>query len=155
MQEDNIQRSFDGHLWILTKRQKTGVQSNVRLLPVPQQIIEKYRGLCPDGKVLPVPSNDTGNRFLKKLGQACGIETKVTFHLARHTFATTLTLGKGVPIESVSKILGHKSIKTTQIYARIVNEKVSRDIDELSPKLANLENVFAQTTKSDPTDNGN
>jgi integrase len=144
LREENIQRSFDGQLWIITKRQKTNVQSNVRLLSIPQQIIEKYKGRCEDGFVLPVPSNQWAAQVLKKLGKECGITTRVTFHLARHTFATTVTLGKGVPIETVSKMLGHTSIKTTQIYARIVNSKVSNDMEVLSHKLGNFENVYQQ-----------
>jgi site-specific recombinase XerD len=86
LREEHIQRSFDGQLWILTKRQKTNVQSNVRLLSIPQQIIEKYRGKCEDGMLLPVPLNGDGNKRLKKLGEQCGISTKISFHLARHTF---------------------------------------------------------------------
>jgi integrase len=101
LREEHIQRSFDGQLWVITKRQKTNVQSNVRLLSIPQQILEKYKGKCSDGLLLPVPISWKGNTRLKKLGIKCGIATKVTFHLARHTFATTVTLGKGVPIESV------------------------------------------------------
>ena len=148
LREEHIQRSFDGQLWILTKRQKTNIQSNVRLLSIPLQIIEKYRGKCSDGRLLPVPISWKGNNRLKKLGIKCGISTKVTFHLARHTFATTVTLGKGVPIESVSKMLGHTNIKTTQIYARIVDSKVSSDMEILSQKLSNLENVYQQAQAS-------
>ena len=144
LREENIQRSFDGNDWIIIKRQKTNVQSNVRLLPVPQQIIKKYKGKCSDGLVLPVHPNWKGNWHLKKLGKQCGISTKITYHLARHTFATTVTLGKGVPIETVSSTLGHRSIKTTQIYARIVNSKVSSDMEVLSHKLGNLENLYQQ-----------
>ena len=148
LREEHIQRSFDGQLWIITKRQKTNVQSNVRLLSIPQQILEKYKGQCDDGRLLPVPISWKGNTRLKKLGKKCGITTKVTFHLARHTFATTVTLGKGVPIESVSKMLGHTNIKTTQIYARIVDSKVSNDMEVLSHKLGNLENVYQQMQAS-------
>jgi integrase len=148
LREEHIQQSFDGHLWIMTKRQKTGTQSNIRLLPVPLQILEKYKGKCSDGMLLPVLPMNKGNIYLKKLGKQCGIATKVTFHLARHTFATTVTLAKGVPIESVSKMLGHKSVKTTQIYARIVDTKVSNDMELLSQKLGHLENVFQQTQAS-------
>ena len=148
LREENIQRSFDGNLWIIMKRHKTNVQSNVRLLPVALQLIEKYKGKCKDGMLLPVPINCDGNRKLKKLGKECGIATKVTFHLARHTFATTVTLGKGVPIETVSKMLGHTSIKTTQIYARIVDSKVSSDMEKLSHKLGNLENVYPKMKAS-------
>jgi site-specific recombinase XerD len=148
LREENIQRSFDGQLWVMTKRQKTNVQSNVRLLSIPQQILEKYKGKCRGDLVLPVMPNDLGNNHLKKLGKQCGIATKVTFHLARHTFATTVTLAKGVPIESVSKMLGHKSVRTTQIYARIVDTKVSSDMEALSQKLGNLENVYQQVKAS-------
>jgi integrase len=144
LREEHIQRSFDGQLWILTKRQKTNIQSNVRLLSIPRQILEKYKGKCSDGRLLPVPICWKGNNRLKKLGEKCGISTKVTFHLARHTFATTVTLGKGVPIESVSKMLGHTNIKTTQIDARIVDTKVSNDMEILSHKLGNFENVYQQ-----------
>ena len=148
LREENIQRSFDGQLWIMTKRKKTNISSNVRLLSIPQQILEKYKGKCTDGMLLPVPHNGVGNRNLKKLGKECGFSTKVTFHLARHTFATTVTLAKGVPIESVSKMLGHTSIETTQIYARIVDSKVSSDMELLSHKLGNLEDVYQQMKAS-------
>ena len=148
LSEEHIQRSFDGQLWIITKRQKTNSQSNVRLLSIPQQIIDKYKGKCTDGKLLPVPTNYRGNIHLKRLGEECKIATKITFHLARHTFATTVTLGKGVPIESVSKMLGHTNIKTTQIYARIVDSKVSSDMEILSQKLGKLEHVYQQAQAS-------
>jgi integrase len=142
LREEHIQRSFDGQLWIKIKRQKTNIQSNVRLLSIPQQLLEKYKGKCENGFLLPVPKSANGNEQLKKLGKECEIATKVTFHLARHTFATTVTLEKGVPMESVSKMLGHTNINTTQIYARIVDKKVSNDMELLSQKLGNLENVF-------------
>ena len=148
LREENIQKSFDGQLWIKIKRQKTNVQSEIPLLPIPQQILDKYKGKCSDGRLLPVPLNGDGNVLLRDLGKQCKFPIKVTFHLARHTFATTVTLAKGVPIESVSKMLGHKSIKTTQIYARIVNSKVSSDMVILSPKLGNLENVYQQAQAS-------
>ena len=95
----------------MTKRQKTNVQSNILLLEVPQRIIEKYNGTLPDGVLLPVLSNQKMNSYLKEIGDLCGIEKNLTFHLARHTFATTITLAKGVPIETVSKMLGHTNIK--------------------------------------------
>ena len=148
LREEHIQRSFDGQLWIKIKRQKTNIQSNVRLLSIPLQLIEKYRGKSENGFLLPVLKYPHGNERLKKLGIACGIATKVTYHLARHTFATTVTLEKGVPIESVSKMLGHTNINTTQIYARIVDKKVSNDMDLLSQKLGNLETVYQQMQKA-------
>ena len=92
-----------------------------------------------DAPILPVVSNQKSNAYLKEIGDICGVEKHLTFHLARHTFATTMTLGKGVPIESVSKMLGHTNISTTQIYARITNDKISKDMDELSRNLGALD----------------
>jgi site-specific recombinase XerD len=142
LRDEHLQRSIDGQTWIKIKRQKTNILSNVRLLSIPQQILEKYSGKCENGCLLPVPESPHGNLQLKKLGIECEIATKVTFHLARHTFATTVTLEKGVPIESVSKMLGHTNIGTTQIYARIVDKKVSNDMELLSQKLGKLEDVY-------------
>ena len=117
LREEHIQRSFDGNIWIKTKRQKTLVNSNVPLLDVPKAILEKYKNRQPNGKLLPVISNQKMNEYLDEIATLCNIDKHITFHLARHTFATTITLSQGVPIESVSKMLGHKSIRTTQIYA--------------------------------------
>ena len=80
--------------------------------------------------------------YLKEIGDLCGIDKNLTFHLARHTFATTITLAKGVPIETVSKMLGHTNIQTTQIYARITNSKISNDMEDLAGKLGNVESVY-------------
>jgi site-specific recombinase XerD len=135
LRETNIRVSFDGNLWVMTKRQKTDVQSNIPLLDVPKQILEKYKGTLSNGAVLPVPSNQKMNAYLKEIGELCGIGKNLTFHLARHTFATTTTLAKGVPIETVSKMLGHTNIKTTQIYARITDNKISHDMTVLAKKL--------------------
>lgn len=97
-------------------------------------ILDKYKSL-PNGVLLPIPTNQKTNQYLKEIADVCGITKNLTFHLARHTFATTITLSKGVPIESVSKMLGHTNIKTTQIYARITNEKISSDMQILAKKL--------------------
>jgi site-specific recombinase XerD len=148
LRSEHVQRSFDGQLWVMKKKKKTSVQSNVRLLSIPQQILEKYKDKCEGGFLLPVPKSPHGNLQLKKLGKQCGIATKITFHLARHTFATTVTLSKGVPIETVSKMLGHTNVNTTQIYARIVDKKVSNDMEILSQKLGHLENVYQQMQAS-------
>ena len=130
---------MDGHLWIITRRQKTNIDSNIRLLDVPKRIIAKYEGKTGDDRLFAVPSNWSCNNILKNIGKQCGFKIKLTFHVARHTFSTSLTLAKGMPIETVSRILGHTNIKTTQIYAKITNEKVSRDMELLSQKLAGLE----------------
>jgi len=136
LRTNNIRTSFDGGLWVMGKREKTGVSYNVPLLDIPKRIIEKYSGKLPDNKVLPVMSNQKMNEYLKEIGTICGIDKGLSYHLARHTFAT-LTLTKGVSIESVSKMLGHTNIKTTQIYARITDVKVSNDMASFAEKLEN------------------
>lgn len=115
--KSNLQTSFDGHLWIITRRQKTNTDSSIRLLEVPKRIIEKYKGYSRDNRIFPVPSNSSCNAILKKIAKQCGINKRLTYHVSRHTFSTTVTLSQGVPIETVSRMLGHTNIKTTQIYA--------------------------------------
>lgn len=136
---DNLQTFFDGNLWIITRRKKTNTESNIRLLDVPRKIIEKYRGLARDNKVFPIPSNTTCNKILKEIGRQCGFKTRLSTHVARHTNATTVLLSNGVPIETVSRLLGHTNIKTTQIYAKITNQKISQDMETLSHKLEDME----------------
>lgn len=137
--KDNLKISFDSHLWIITRRQKTNTDSSIRLLEVPKRIIEKYKGYIRDNRIFPVPSNSSCNAILKKIAKQCGINKRVTYHQSRHTFSTTITLSQGVPIETVSRMLGHTNIKTTQIYAKITKEKISQDMEVLSHKLARLE----------------
>lgn len=127
-------------VWIRTHRQKTGVRSNVPLLEIPRNIIAKYcvfEALNDNDPILPIISNQKMNAYLKELADLCKISKELTFHVARHTFATTVTMMNGVPIESVSKMLGHKKIATTQHYARIVDKKVGEDMDILAQKLNN------------------
>lgn len=135
----NIQKMFDGRLWIVTHRQKTNTKVTVPLLPPALKILKKYEGKYLDGQLLPIITNQKLNCYLKEIADLCEINKNLTFHLARHTFATTMTLGKGVPIESVSKMLGHTNIQTTQIYARITNEKISHDMENLAKNLGNLD----------------
>jgi site-specific recombinase XerD len=135
---DDIQTGLDGELWIMVDRKKTGIQSHIPLLPEPARIIDLYKSnpeSVSKGRILPVLSNQKVNAYLKEIGDLCGITKNITFHMARHTFATTVTLSNGVSIESVSSMLGHKSIRTTQIYAKVVKEKVSREMNELKDKL--------------------
>lgn len=136
---DNIQKMFDGRLWIVTHRQKTNTKVTVPLLPPALKILNKYEGQFLDGQLLPIITNQKLNCYLKEIAEICEINKNLTFHLARHTFATTMTLGKGVPIESVSKMLGHTNIQTTQIYARITNEKISKDMATLAQNLGSLD----------------
>ena len=137
--KDNLQTSFDGKLWIITKRQKTGVESNIMLLDIPKQIIEKYDGMANDNLLLPVPTYITACKNIKKIIGLCGIEKEITWHTSRHTMATEICLTNGVPIETLSKMLGHTNIRTTQIYAKITHEKESRDMAALSDKLSKIE----------------
>lgn len=139
LRAENIKKMFDGKLWIVTHRQKTKTNVNVPLLPMAEKILRKYEGKYLDGQLMPIITNQKLNCYLKEIADICGIEKNLTFHLARHTFATTMTLGKGVPIESVSKMLGHTNIQTTQIYARITNEKISHDMENLAKNLGSLD----------------
>jgi site-specific recombinase XerD len=134
LRENNIRTSFDSSLWIMGKREKTGVNFNIPLLDIPKTILEKYKGTLPNSYVLPVLSNQKMNAYLKEIADVCGIDKNLTFHLARHTFAT-LALTKGVSIESVSKMLGHTNIQTTQIYARITDKKIGDEMNMFADKL--------------------
>jgi len=125
--EENIRTYFDEHEWININRQKTGVVSNIRLLDIANRIIGKYRGLCGDG------------RSIRAVAKRCGITKHITWHQSRHTAATTIFLSNGVPIETVSSMLGHKSIKTTQIYAKITKEKLNQDMENLAARLNGVE----------------
>ena len=136
MRQENIQKSFDGNLWIITKRQKTNTDVNVPLLDIPKMILKKYKGKLPDGKILPVISNQKLNAYLKEIADICGIKKNLTFHLARHTYATPICLSNGVSLETLSKMLGHKNITTTQIYAKVTHPMIDREVDMLKEKLA-------------------
>ena len=135
---DAVSKGIDGGYWLSTNRQKTGAKESVPLLPIALDIIEKYRDhkYCIEAnKLLPVNSNQRYNAYLKEIADICHIKKKITSHIARHTFATTVTLANGVPIETVSSMLGHNSIRTTQIYAKVVEKKVSEDMQNLKKKL--------------------
>ena len=131
-------RGIDGDHWLITSRQKTGTPVKIPLLPRAKDIIEKYRNnpkSLNDGTLFPNISNQRLNGYLKEMADVCGIDKNLTFHLARHTFATTITLSNGVPIESVSKMLGHTKITTTQVYAKVIESKLSDDMKLLKQKL--------------------
>lgn len=151
LSKDNIVRGIDGNYWIKTKRAKTDSSSNITILSNAFSIIQKYK-THPDiensNKVIPILSNQRMNSYLKEIADLCGITKNLTFHLARHTFATTVTLTNGVPIESVSKMLGHKSLKTTQHYAKILDRKVRDDMAILKEKLALKKSKAAENSTS-------
>jgi integrase len=134
---EEITTGIDGEKWIWTSRQKTDSATGVSLLPPALQILNRYKDdpQCLNKKrLLPVLSNQKMNTYLKEIADACTITKKMTFHTARHTFATTVTLSNGVPIETVSRMLGHKNLKTTQHYAKILDLKVSADMSVLRLK---------------------
>jgi site-specific recombinase XerD len=147
LDKSQIVLGIDGENWIYTHRQKTDTQSNIPILPMAQAILDKYGAdveCINKGKILPVLSNQKMNEYLKEIAALCGIDKDFTYHTARHTFATTVTLSNGVPIESVSKMLGHKDLKITQHYAKILNSKVSEDMKLLRQKLMNTSSQFLQ-----------
>jgi site-specific recombinase XerD len=123
---ENIEVGVDGKQWIIINRRKTGVRSAVPILPRALVILQKYE------YKLPVCSNQRMNGYLKEIADLCDIKKTLTTHIARHTFATTITLSQGVPIETVSKMLGHSDIRTTQIYAKVTDRKVAKDMQSLT-----------------------
>ncbi len=136
----NIAIGVDGERWIYINRTKTDTRSNIPILPIASYLLEKYKDhpqVVNQDKLLPILSNQKMNSYLKEIADTCGITKELTFHIARHTFATTVTLSNGVPIESVSKMLGHKNLKTTQHYAKILDLKVSNDMQILREKFGN------------------
>lgn len=134
---DNIVMGIDGELWLRTSRQKTETKVNVPLLPPALALLEKYKTdkkLIAKNRVLPFMSNQKVNKYLKQISDTCSINKNMTFHLARHTFATTVTLNNGIPIESVSKMLGHTKLSTTQVYVHVLDKKISDDMKGLRNK---------------------
>lgn len=134
LKRSEIVKGIDGELWIYTARQKTEVPTRIPILTPALKIIDKYAH-HPDciakNILLPVLSNQKMNAYLKEIADLCEIRKELTFHIARHTFATTVTLSNGVPIETVSKMLGHRSLRTTQLYAKVLDLKVSEDMQRL------------------------
>ncbi len=134
MTRQNVSIGIDREHWIMMPGKKTKQPGRVPLLPRAMELIKKYSEdarIRVTGTLLPVLSNQKLNAYLKEVATACGIDKPMTFHLARHTFATTLTLTNGVPIETVSKMLGHANLRTTQIYAKVVEKKISDDMGRL------------------------
>ncbi|RQP16083.1 MAG: site-specific integrase [Parapedobacter sp.] len=141
LQKTDIAKGIDGRLWVLTSREKTETSSNIPLLPQALEIIDRYVDYPPcvaKGLVLPVLSNQKMNSYLKEIADLCGITKTLTFHMARHTFATTVTLANNVPIETVSKMLGHTNIKTTQHYAKLLDTRIGSDMEALQRRLAGI-----------------
>ncbi len=134
----NIQIGIDGESWIKTNRQKTKTPVTTPILPEAMELISRYENdprANSTGTIFPCISNQKLNSYLKEIADLCGINKNLTFHLARHTFATTVTLTNGVPIETVSKMLGHTKIATTQIYARVLEKKIGEDMALLRSRM--------------------
>ena len=138
LDESNIVIGIDGDRWIFTQREKNEQPVKIPLLEGAKQILEKYEDhpRLNQGRLLPVYSNQKTNAYLKEITASLGIFKNLSFHSARHTFATTVTLSNGVPIETVSKMLGHTKISTTQVYARVLEEKISADMNGLRRALS-------------------
>jgi site-specific recombinase XerD len=137
LRSDNIVMGIDGELWLRTSRQKTETRVSVPLLPQAITILNKYKNnvaLAKAGCVLPCMSNQKMNDYLKEIASICKINKNMTFHLARHTFATSITLNNGIPLETVSKMLGHTKLSTTQIYVHVLERKISDDMQMLRNK---------------------
>ncbi|MEG9327356.1 site-specific integrase [Salinimicrobium catena] len=148
--KQNVVKGIDGKDWIVTKREKNGNQVKLPLLEKASGILKQYefdRNCMINNSLLPIISNQKMNSYLKEIAAMCRITTNITFHLARHTFATTVALSNGVPIETVSKILGHRKLSTTQIYAKVIERKVSDDMELLQQKLKG-ESVNTQRTEN-------
>ena len=138
LEPDNIFTGVDGGLWITKNRAKSGTEETVPLLPIALEVIERYKDhpyCVKANKLLPVNCNQRFNSYLKELADICDVDKHLTTHTARHTFATTITLENDVPIETVSRMLGHKDIRTTQIYARITKRKISNNMKMLQNRI--------------------
>ncbi len=144
---DNLITEQDGSTWIKIPRQKTGTVCSIKLLSIPWMIIEKYKDERKTDKVFNMISLSNICINLKEIAKLCGIERNLTYHMSRHTYATQTCISQGVPIETVSKLMGHSSIQTTQIYAKITNQKVNEDMKKLFTQV----NGKYQVSESDIT----
>lgn len=135
--KEHLHQSNDGLWWIDTTRQKTGSKCHIPLMEVPLQIIKKYKHANKKGKLLLMLSCSKTNINLKKIAKLCDIDKRITFHMARHTYASEITLSHGVPMETVSQMLGHQDLRATRIYAQISNEKIDKDMEELERRISN------------------
>lgn len=143
--EDHLHQANDGLWWIDTTRQKTGSKCHIPLMEIPLKIIEKYKEVDKNGKLFLMLSCSKTNINLKKIAKLCNIDKRITFNLARHNFATLITLSQGVPLETVSRMMGHYELKSTQIYSKLIDQKVNEDMKALIGKSANQYKMFEET----------
>ena len=134
--DQNLSIAEDGVRWVHLKRKKTGTPCHIPLLEIPLQLIEKYKGLSKEGKLFPMISCSKTNIYLKRIATECGIDKRVTFHMARHCYASVVTLSQGVPLETVAELLGHRDWRATRIYAQVSNEKIGEDMRHLNKRLS-------------------
>lgn len=134
--KENLSLAEDGTWWIKSARQKTKIEFEIPLLDLPLQIIKKYSDTASDSRLLPMYCNSNMNLYLKEIARICKINRPLVFHAARHTYATEITLSHGVPLETVSKMLGHRQIETTRIYAKVTDDKIDSDTKTLNRKIS-------------------
>ena len=135
LKKSEVVMGNDGRLWIDTRRDKTKVAVYVPLLDIPRAILERYADTTSHARLLSIPANQKVNDYLKEIAAICGIDKNLTFHIARHTFATTVTLENGVALETVQKMLGHKNIRTTQVYAKMTKRRIGMEMENLADVL--------------------
>ena len=132
---EHLKQAEDGVWWIHTARKKTGTPCHIPLMELPLQLIKKYKGISDKGRLFPMLSCSKTNINLKKIAKICGIERCLTFHQARHTYASLITLSQGVPIDTVRELLGHRDWRSTRIYAHLTQEKIGDDMVNLQSKI--------------------
>lgn len=135
LRKEQILTDSKGNQWISIKRQKTNTESIIPLLDIPKEIIRKYDGTGEGGKVFKMLCMNVVCSYTKQIGKLCKLTNKLTFHQSRHSFGTTVCLSQGVPIETLSQMMGHRNIKTTQIYAEITGAKIEEDMQLLSKRI--------------------
>jgi site-specific recombinase XerD len=132
----NISRAEDRVQWIHLNRKKTGTPCHIPLLEIPLELIKKYRGIAKEGRLFPMISCSKTNIYLKQIAKECGINKRITFHMARHCYASVVTLSQGVPLETVGELLGHTDWRATRIYAQVSNDKIGEDMQLLNKRLS-------------------
>lgn len=133
--EKNLYTAEDGVQWVHLKRKETGAPCHIPLLEIPLQLIKKYKGIAKENKLFPTISCSKTNIYLKRIAKECGIDKRVTFHMARHCYASVVTLSQGVPLETVGELLGHTDWRATRIYAQVSNDKIGEDMQLLNKRL--------------------
>lgn len=132
---EHLKQAEDGAWWIHTARKKTGTPCHIPLMELPLQLIKKYKGISDKGRLFPMLSCSKTNINLKKIAKICGIERCLTFHQARHTYASLITLSQGVPMDTVRELLGHRDWRSTRIYAHLTQKKIGDDMVNLQSKI--------------------